>query len=186
MKNNRQAVITELIETYSIGKQEELIALLKERGFKVAQATVSRDIKELSLIKTVAPDGSYRYSIPSLKKSGMQGERNPVLGFISDSVLAVDYAGNTVVVKCHVGMAQAVCAKLDSTEIENVVKEGSPVYLTKNGYGSMVVMSIEAYSRLTEPEKNIMGETDKAAASTSKRLTHEEVFGSLRGKINAI
>ena len=51
----------------------------------------------------------------------MQGERNPVLGFISDSVLAVDYAGNTVVVKCHVGMAQAVCAKLDSTEIENVV-----------------------------------------------------------------
>ncbi len=71
------------------------------------------------------------------------------------------------------------------TDIESIVQTGDPVYLTKNGYGTMVVMSIEAYSRLTEPEKNIMGETDKAADSTSKRLTHEKVFGSLRGKINA-
>lgn len=121
MKSQRQQIIMKLVSEENIDTQESLQAALAERGFKVTQATVSRDIKELSLIKTVAPDGSYRYSIPSLKKSGMQGERNPVLGFISDSVLAVDYAGNTVVVKCHVGMAQAVCAKLDSTEIENVV-----------------------------------------------------------------
>ena len=71
------------------------------------------------------------------------------------------------------------------TDIESIVQTGDPVYLTKNGYGTMVVMSIEAYSRLTEPEEYIMDETDKAADSTSKRLTHEEVFGSLRGKINA-
>ena len=71
------------------------------------------------------------------------------------------------------------------TDIESIVQTGDPVYLTKNGYGTMVVMSIEAYSRLAEPEKYIMDETDKAADSTSKRLTHEEVFGSLRGKINA-
>ena len=121
MKSQRQQIIMKLVIEENIDTQESLQAALAERGFKVTQATVSRDIKELSLIKTVAPDGSYKYSIPSLKKSGMQGERNPVLGFISDSVLAVDYAGNTVVVKCHVGMAQAVCAKLDSTEIENVV-----------------------------------------------------------------
>lgn len=121
MKSQRQQIIMKLVSEENIDTQESLQAALAERGFKVTQATVSRDIKELSLIKTVAPDGSYRYSIPSLKKSGMQGERNPVLGFISDSVLAIDYAGNTVVVKCHVGMAQAVCAKLDSTEIENVV-----------------------------------------------------------------
>ena len=121
MKSQRQQIIMKLVSEENIDTQESLQAALAERGFKVTQATVSRDIKELSLIKTVAPDGSYRYSIPSLKKSGMQGERNPVLGFISDSVFAVDYACNTVVVKCHVGMAQAVCAKLDSTEIENVV-----------------------------------------------------------------
>ena len=72
------------------------------------------------------------------------------------------------------------------TDIESIVQTGDPVYLTKNGYGTMVVMSIEAYSRLTEPEKYIMDVADKAADSTSKRLTHEEVFGSLRGKINAI
>ncbi len=71
------------------------------------------------------------------------------------------------------------------TDIESIVQTGDPVYLTKNGYGTMVVMSIEAYSRLTEPEEYIMDVADKAADSTGKRLTHEEVFGSLRGKINA-
>lgn len=121
MKSQRQQVIMKLVSDEKIDTQESLLAALAERGFRVTQATVSRDIKELSLIKIVAPDGSYRYSIPSLKKSGMQDQQNSVLGFISDSVLSVDYAGNTVVVKCHVGMAQAVCAKLDSTEIENVV-----------------------------------------------------------------
>ena len=114
-------VIMKLVSEEKIDTQESLLAALAERGFRVTQATVSRDIKELSLIKIVAPDGSYRYSIPSLKKSGMQDQQNSVLGFISDSVLSVDYAGNTVVVKCHVGMAQAVCAKLDGTDIENSV-----------------------------------------------------------------
>ena len=71
------------------------------------------------------------------------------------------------------------------TDIESIVQTGDPVYLTKNGYGTMVVMSIEAYSRLTEPEEYIMDVADKAATSTSKRLSHEEVFGSLRRKINA-
>ena len=71
------------------------------------------------------------------------------------------------------------------TDIETLVQTGDPVYLTKNGYGTMVVLSIDAYSRLTEPEEYIMDIADKAAASTSKRLTHEEVFGSLRRKINA-
>ena len=71
------------------------------------------------------------------------------------------------------------------TDIESIVQTGDPVYLTKNGYGTMVVMSIEAYSRLTEPEEYIMDVADKAATSTSNRLTHEEVFGSLRRKINA-
>lgn len=71
------------------------------------------------------------------------------------------------------------------TDIETLVQTGDPVYLTKNGYGTMVVMSIDAYSRLTEPEEYIMDVADSAAASTSNRLTHEEVFGSLRRKINA-
>ena len=71
------------------------------------------------------------------------------------------------------------------TDIENIVQTGDPVFLTKNGYGTMVVLSIDAYSRLTEPEEYIMDVADKAAASTNSRLTREEVFGSLKRKNNA-
>ena len=71
------------------------------------------------------------------------------------------------------------------TDIERIVQTGDPVYLTKNGYGTMVVLSIDAYSRLTEPEEYIMDVSDSAAASTDKRLSRDEVFGSLRRKINA-
>lgn len=70
------------------------------------------------------------------------------------------------------------------TDIEKTVQSGDPVFLTKNGYGTMVVMSIEAYSNLTEPEEHIMDIADKAAASTSERFTHEQVFGALRRKLN--
>ena len=71
------------------------------------------------------------------------------------------------------------------TDIEKCVQGGDPVYLTKNGYGTMVVMSIEAYSRLSEPEEHIMDAADAAAESTDVRLTHDQVFGGLRRKINA-
>lgn len=121
MKSKRHQMILKLVSEENIDTQESLQAALADNGFNVTQATVSRDIKELSLIKTVSADGNYKYGIPSLKKSGMKDESGSVLGFISDSVLNVDYAGNTVVVKCHSGMAQAVCAKLDETGIENVV-----------------------------------------------------------------
>ncbi len=121
MKSQRHQMIMKLVSEKHIDTQESLQDELAAHGFNVTQATVSRDIKELSLIKTISADGSYIYSIPSLRKSGMKQESSPVLSFISDSVLSVDYAGYTVVLKCQVGMAQAVCAKLDSTEIENVV-----------------------------------------------------------------
>ena len=62
------------------------------------------------------------------------------------------------------------------TEIENVVKEGQPVYLTKNGYGSMVVMSLEKYAQITDNVEFILDEADRAAKETDVRYTHEEVF----------
>lgn len=71
------------------------------------------------------------------------------------------------------------------TDIEKIVQNGDPVYLTKNGYGSMVVMSLDSFSRLVEPEEYIMDVADQAAASTDIRLSHEEVFGNLRRKLNA-
>lgn len=70
------------------------------------------------------------------------------------------------------------------TEIENVVKEGEPVYLTKNGYGSMVVMSIERYAQLTDDIEVILDEADRAARETDARYTHEEVFSRVRRSIS--
>ena len=61
------------------------------------------------------------------------------------------------------------------TEIENIVKTGEPVYLTKNGYGSMVVLSIEAYSMLTESIEDALDVADKMSEENNKRYTHEEI-----------
>ena len=68
-------------------------------------------------------------------------------------------------------------------EIESVVNEGQPVYLTKNGYGSMVVMSIEQYSRLTGDIEAKLDEADAAAVKTDKRLSHDEVFDNVRRRL---
>lgn len=70
------------------------------------------------------------------------------------------------------------------SEIEKTVKNGQPVYLTKNGYGTMVVMSIEEYSRLTDPVELALDLADKQAASSSKRLSAEEVFTAARKAVN--
>ncbi|MCQ2534009.1 MAG: type II toxin-antitoxin system Phd/YefM family antitoxin [Clostridia bacterium] len=69
-------------------------------------------------------------------------------------------------------------------EIEKDVSTGDPVYLTKNGYGTMVVMSIDAYSRLVDPVERALDEADNQARTTSERLSHEDVFGTLRGLID--
>ena len=70
------------------------------------------------------------------------------------------------------------------TEIENIVKSGDPVYLTKNGYGAMVVLSIEAYSRLTEDVEYALDVADRMAKESDVRYTHDEVFSKLRGAVH--
>ncbi len=69
-------------------------------------------------------------------------------------------------------------------DIEKIVNEGEPVYLTKNGYGSMVVLSLEMYSRLTDGVEKALYEADRVAERDSGRLTHDEVFRSIRRKTN--
>lgn len=70
-------------------------------------------------------------------------------------------------------------------EIENAVKGGNPVFLTKNGYGAMVVLSIEAYSALTDRTERALDEADLYAENHSERMSHDDVFGKLRGAFNA-
>ena len=67
------------------------------------------------------------------------------------------------------------------TDIEKVVNGGEPVYLTKNGYGSMVVLSLEAYSKLTNGVEAALDEADRMADIDSRRMTHNEVFSKLKG-----
>lgn len=121
MKNKRHELILKLVAEKDIETQEMLCEELCRAGFQVTQATVSRDIKELALIKTPSDTGVGRYSVPSLKREAMSESDSLIFTIISDSVRSVDYALNTVVVRCTSGMAQAICAKLDATEIQNAV-----------------------------------------------------------------
>lgn len=70
------------------------------------------------------------------------------------------------------------------TDIEKAVGGGETVYLTKNGYGAMVVLSLEAYSRLTDGVETALDEADRAALEDERRYTHEEVFSKLRRRVN--
>lgn len=70
------------------------------------------------------------------------------------------------------------------TEIEEIVKKGGPVYLTKTGYGSMVVLSLEQYAALTDEAEMKLDEADKAAAADSVRYTEDEVFSRVRNRIH--
>lgn len=70
------------------------------------------------------------------------------------------------------------------TEIEESIKKGEPVYLTKNGYGSMVVLSLEQYAALTDEIEMKLDEADKAAAADSVRYTEDEVFSRVRNRIH--
>ena len=70
------------------------------------------------------------------------------------------------------------------SEIEETVKSGQPVYLTKNGYGSMVVLSLEQYAALTDEVELRLDEADRAAAADSVRYTEEEVFGRVRSRLH--
>jgi len=118
MKSDRHEKILALIRSRPVETQEELQALLRVDGFPVTQATVSRDIRELRLIKVQAVGGGYRYATPG---QGPDIAYTKLRSLFSDAVQTVDHAGNIVVARCLSGMAQAACAALDSLRWENAV-----------------------------------------------------------------
>ena len=120
MKRHRHLKILELVQSEPIETQEQLLARLNENGFDVTQATISRDIKELRLYKRVDRTGKTRYAVGSASDDGALQPRR-YHGLMKESVRMIDYAGNTVVIKCIAGMAQAVCAAIDAMDMESVV-----------------------------------------------------------------
>ena len=118
MKKRRQAKIIELISQNPIETQEELQDMLMKYCFEVTQATISRDIKELRLVKDLSNEGRYVYS--SGKKS-MDVINHRAGGIFNDTIITIDYAMNIVVIKCFTGMANAVCAAIDSMNLDEIL-----------------------------------------------------------------
>lgn len=110
MKENRLKSLMKIISEQDIQTQEQLTSALREEGYAVTQATVSRDIKELGLIKTPAASGGYKYAVTPAASS----EDKEHLTIFTKAVISVDCALHTVVVKTYAGMAQAVAASIDN------------------------------------------------------------------------
>lgn len=113
MKNQRHELILEIINGQPVSTQEVLAELLAKKGIKTTQATLSRDIQQLSLVKQRDASGIYRYTLPAAAAE----EKS----LFAEAVLSVDYAMNTIVLKCRAGMAQGTCAAIDSVNHEGVV-----------------------------------------------------------------
>ncbi len=119
MKLSRHSKILELIANYDIDTQEELAKRLSEGGYNVTQATVSRDIKDLKLVKVLNDNGIYKY-VQSSARDNAASDKN-FSSILETSVVSVEYAMNIVVIKTHSGMAQAVGYVLDSLGFDEII-----------------------------------------------------------------
>lgn len=117
-KGQRHIKIRELIGTKEIETQDELVEQLRNEGFNVTQATVSRDIKELHLVKVPLPDGRYKYSLPADQRFNPLQKLKRAL---TDSFVGIDYSQNLLVMKTLPGNAQAVGALIDHLDWEEIM-----------------------------------------------------------------
>ena len=119
MKNDRQSRILEIIEREPIDTQEQLQQRLLEQGITCTQATISRDIKQLHLIKEPIGQGKYRYAV-SVQRNRLN-VADKLRTIFRESIISVDYAQNIVVIKTMAGLANAAAAALDSMSIPYMV-----------------------------------------------------------------
>lgn len=118
MKYSRHSKIFEIIESRDIETQDELALELRNSGFQVTQATVSRDIKEMRLIKVLTKEGKYKYA-SIREKEGVVNER--FLKIFRNSVTSIDFAGNLIVIKTLVGSASAAAVSIDALNLKQIV-----------------------------------------------------------------
>ncbi|MBD5162116.1 MAG: arginine repressor [Oscillibacter sp.] len=119
MKNDRQRRILEIVEREPIDTQEKLQQRLKEQGVNCTQATISRDIKQLHLIKEPMGQGQYRYMVSSQRNRLNVADK--LRGIFRESIVSVDFAQNIVVIKTMAGLANAAAAALDSMSVPDMV-----------------------------------------------------------------
>lgn len=118
MKTKRQAKIIEIISNANVETQEQLLKALEEAGFTSTQATISRDIKELRIVKELTSLGTYRYSVS--EKDAPPALTDRLNTIFRECVTSIDYAENIIVIHTLAGMANAAGAALDAMKI-NVV-----------------------------------------------------------------
>lgn len=119
MKLSRHSKILDLIARFDIDTQEELARRLADDGYNVTQATVSRDIKDLKLVKVLGDNGVYKY-VQSNGRENVSAEKN-FTSILETSVICVEFAMNIVVIKTHSGMAQAVGYVVDSLGFDEII-----------------------------------------------------------------
>ena len=127
MKSERQSLIGKLVKTREVCTQGELTRLLSEAGYKVTQATVSRDIHELRLVKSLAEGGGLRYGVPQEREEDGAFETARFRRAIKDGVLSMDYAGNSLVIRTFPGMAMSVGASVDALDFPEILGSVSGV-----------------------------------------------------------
>ena len=127
MKKKRQEQIIEIIQNHEVETQEDLAGYLTEAGYAVTQATVSRDIRELSLEKVPGQKVRQKYAMRStipvaaeIKHPAAQ-PANRYATLLQDGIVSMEQTGNLLVIKTAVGMAMAVAAALDAMEIEGII-----------------------------------------------------------------
>jgi len=118
MKAKRQALIREIVEAQSIQTQEELAEALRAHGMMVTQATVSRDIREMHLLKVLAEDGSYRYATMEKNETGVSDR---LIRMLSDSVVEMNCANNLIVIRTLPGSAHVAAEAIDSLKWPEVL-----------------------------------------------------------------
>lgn len=119
MKAIRHSRIKDIIENLVVETQEDLAEALRKQNIEVTQATVSRDIKELMLIKIPTGDGRYRYAYPMEKN--LVFSKNRMARMFQDSVVGLNYSENIIVIKTLPGTANAVCSTLDYAKWPEII-----------------------------------------------------------------
>lgn len=117
-KYTRQMKILELIQNYEIETQEELADYLKKSGIEVTQATVSRDIRELRLVKVMSSSGKYKYAAMG---QSQEGTTDRLIKIFKNSIISIDVAGHILVMKTLPGAAQVSASAIDALNIDGVI-----------------------------------------------------------------
>ena len=149
MKNNRQAMILEIIGQENIETQEQLLSRLQDRGIQCTQATISRDIKQLHLMKEPVGQGAYKYALAGNRAKLNLAEKLRTI--FRESIVSIDCAQNIVVLKTMPGLANGACSALDNMEMSDIV--GS---LAGDDTAFLVMRDADAAASFCEEIKEIL------------------------------